>query len=75
MELLLAYTLELAGMLGGSTSAWVSFLKLLIGGHSVAGAVALVFSGVGGLGTVYYLGAWYLKNKVKKIGLFATASW
>ena len=66
---------ELAGMIGGSTTAWTSFLKLLIGGQTVASAIALIFGGIGGLGAVYYLGAWYLKNQVKKLGLFATASW
>ncbi|WJV30834.1 hypothetical protein QTG56_07370 [Rossellomorea sp. AcN35-11] len=41
----------------------------------MAGAVALVFSGIGGLGMVYYLGAWYLKDRVKKWGLVQTAMW
>ena len=44
---------ELAGMIGGSTTAWTSFLKLLIGGQTVASAIALIFGGIGGLGAVY----------------------
>ncbi|MCP6684052.1 circular bacteriocin, circularin A/uberolysin family [Bacillus nakamurai] len=66
---------ELAKTLGVSAGVALGIVKLINAGSSIATVIALFAGVAGGLSYLYVLGVEFIKRKIIKLGIKATAAW
>ncbi|MCI4127505.1 circular bacteriocin, circularin A/uberolysin family [Bacillus haynesii] len=66
---------ELAKTLGVSAGVAYGIVQLINAGSSIATVIALFAGVAGGLSYLYVLGVEFIKRKIIKMGVKATAAW